>query len=72
VALPETYDDGGFTGANMDRPALHKLLDEIAAGRVDCVVVYKVDRLRGLKFHCCRTTSFKGSSGRPDHRTVNS
>jgi site-specific DNA recombinase len=45
VALPETYDDGGFTGANMDRPALHKLLGEIAAGRVDCVVVYKVDRL---------------------------
>ena len=45
VVLPETYDDGGFTGANMDRPALHKLLSEIAAGRVDCVVVYKVDRL---------------------------
>ena len=45
VALPETYDDGGFTGANMERPALRKLLDEIAAGRVDCVVVYKVDRL---------------------------
>jgi site-specific DNA recombinase len=45
VALPETYDDGGFTGANMERPALHKLLGEIAAGRVDCVVVYKVDRL---------------------------
>jgi hypothetical protein len=34
VALPETYDDGGFTGANMERPALHKLLGEIAAGRV--------------------------------------
>jgi site-specific DNA recombinase len=45
VALPETYDDGGFTGANMERPALHRLLGEIAAGRVDCVVVYKVDRL---------------------------
>ena len=45
IALPEIYADGGFTGANMDRPALHKLLKEVEAGRVDCVVVYKVDRL---------------------------
>src|SRR5438876_9806887 len=43
VALPEAYNDGGFTGANMERPALSKLLREIEAGRVDCVVVYKVD-----------------------------
>ena len=39
------YDDGGFTGANMERPALQQLLADIAAKRVDCVVVYKVDRL---------------------------
>lgn len=45
IALPEVYDDGGFTGANMDRPCLQKLLSEIKEGRVDCVVVYKVDRL---------------------------
>ena len=45
IALPEIYDDGGFTGANMDRPSLQKLLSEIKEGRVDCVVVYKVDRL---------------------------
>ena len=45
VALPEAYNDGGFTGANMERPALSKLLREIEGGRVDCVVVYKVDRL---------------------------
>ena len=43
--LPDRYDDGGFTGGNMDRPALQRLLDDIEAGRVDCVVVYKVDRL---------------------------
>lgn len=43
--LPETYDDGGFTGGNMDRPALKRLLADIDAGKVDCVVVYKVDRL---------------------------
>jgi len=45
VCLPELYDDGGFTGANMDRPALRRLLADIQAGKVDCVVVYKVDRL---------------------------
>ena len=43
--LPERYDDGGFTGANMERPALQRLLEDIDAGKVDCVVVYKVDRL---------------------------
>ena len=43
--LPQHYDDGGFTGGNMDRPALQRLLADIEAGKVDCVVVYKVDRL---------------------------
>ena len=45
VALPERYDDGGFTGGNLDRPALDRLLADIRAGLIDCVVVYKVDRL---------------------------
>jgi DNA invertase Pin-like site-specific DNA recombinase len=45
IALPELYDDGGFTGGNMDRPALGRLLDAVEAGELDCVVVYKVDRL---------------------------
>jgi site-specific DNA recombinase len=45
IALPELYDDGGFTGANMDRPALMRLLQAVEAGGLDCVVVYKVDRL---------------------------
>lgn len=43
--LPDRYDDGGFTGGNMDRPAVQRLMADIEAGRVDCVVVYKVDRL---------------------------
>lgn len=43
--LPDHYDDGGFTGGNMDRPALKRLMADIESGRVDCVVVYKVDRL---------------------------
>jgi site-specific DNA recombinase len=45
IALPQLYDDGGFTGANMDRPALIRLLHAVEAGELDCVVVYKVDRL---------------------------
>jgi site-specific DNA recombinase len=43
--LPERYDDGGFTGGNIDRPALRRLLADIEAGKLDCVLVYKVDRL---------------------------
>ena len=45
VALPEQYNDGGFSGGSMERPALDRLLRDITAGKVDCVVVYKVDRL---------------------------
>src|SRR6202158_3596017 len=45
VCLPDGYDDGGLSGATMDRPALQQLLAEIEGGRVDIVVVYKVDRL---------------------------
>ncbi len=45
ICLPETYDDGGFSGGSMDRPALKRLMEDIAAGQIDCVVVYKVDRL---------------------------
>jgi DNA invertase Pin-like site-specific DNA recombinase len=45
VCLPDGYDDGGLSGATMERPALQQLLAEIQAGRVDIVVVYKVDRL---------------------------
>ena len=39
------YDDGGFSGGNTDRPALQRLLEDVRAGRVDIIVVYKVDRL---------------------------
>ena len=43
--LPGQYDDGGISGGTMKRPALQSLLDEVRAGRVDIIVVYKVDRL---------------------------
>ncbi|MEX2187991.1 MAG: recombinase family protein, partial [Pirellulales bacterium] len=45
VCSPNRYDDGGFTGANMDRPALRRLMADIEAGKIDTVLVYKVDRL---------------------------
>ncbi len=45
VTVPEHYDDGGFSGASLDRPALKRLLAEVERGRIDCVLVYKVDRL---------------------------
>ena len=45
VVLPALYDDGGFSGGTMDRPALQRLLSDIRAGKVDVVIVYKIDRL---------------------------
>jgi DNA invertase Pin-like site-specific DNA recombinase len=39
------YDDGGYSGATLERPALQRLLADIAAGKLDCVVIYKLDRL---------------------------
>jgi site-specific DNA recombinase len=43
--LPDLYDDGGYSGGNMARPGLEQLMADVAAGRVDIIVVYKVDRL---------------------------
>lgn len=43
--LPDHYDDGGYSGGSMERPALQRLLKDVEAGRVDVIVVYKVDRL---------------------------
>jgi DNA invertase Pin-like site-specific DNA recombinase len=45
AAIPAMYDDGGYSGGSMDRPALRRLLVDIEAGLIDTVVVYKVDRL---------------------------
>ena len=44
-SLDARYNDGGFSGGSMDRPALKRLLSDIEAGKVDVVVVYKIDRL---------------------------
>ena len=44
-ALPERYDDGGHSGGSLERPGLQRLREDVEAGRVDCIAVYKVDRL---------------------------
>jgi len=43
--IQSRYDDGGYSGGSMERPALQRLLDDVDQGRLDCVMVYKVDRL---------------------------
>src|SRR5258708_27222588 len=45
LLVPDRYDDGGFSGGTLERPALKRLLADIEAGKVDVVVVYKIDRL---------------------------
>jgi site-specific DNA recombinase len=53
ILVPDRYDDGGVSGGTLDRPALKRLLTDVEAGRIDIVVVYKVDRLSRslLGFH---------------------
>ena len=45
VQLPKHYDDGGFSGGNINRPALRELMKDVEAGEIDIIVVYKIDRL---------------------------
>jgi site-specific DNA recombinase len=45
ILVPDRYDDGGFSGGTLERPALKRLRADIEAGKVDVVVVYKIDRL---------------------------
>lgn len=50
VLIPKYYDDGGYSGGNIERPALKQLMSDIKEGYVDCIVVYKIDRLtRSIK-----------------------
>jgi site-specific DNA recombinase len=43
--IPDRYDDGGYSGGTLERPALQRLLGDVGAGWVDVIVVYKIDRL---------------------------
>ncbi len=76
--LPTSYDDGGFSGGTLERPALRRLLADIRARLIDVVVVYKVDRLtRSLAdfaklvelFDQCSSSMGFHSSPSPRHST---
>ena len=54
VLVPDRYDDGGISGGTLERPALQRLLRDIEAGRVDVIVVYKIDRLSCSLMHFAR------------------
>ncbi len=63
TALPDIYDDGGLSGGTLERPALQRLLTDVAAGRIDIIVVYKVDRLtRSLLDFAKLVEAFDGAS----------
>jgi site-specific DNA recombinase len=60
VCLTQAYDDGGFSGGTLDRPALQRLLTDIGEGRIDVVVTYKIDRLtRSLRDFAKMTEIFE-------------
>ena len=62
-AIRTHYDDGGYSGGNLDRPALIKLLADIEAGKIDTVVVYKVDRLTRSLADFAKIVNVLDSSG---------
>ena len=64
TVLPTLYDDGGFSGGTMDRPALKLLLSDITDGRVDVVVVYKIDRLTRSLFDFAKIVEAFDAKGR--------
>jgi site-specific DNA recombinase len=57
ILVSERYDDGGYTGGNMQRPALQKLLADIEQGNIDCILIYKVDRLSRSLLDFARLTA---------------
>jgi DNA invertase Pin-like site-specific DNA recombinase len=63
-AVPDLYDDGGLSGGSLERPALRRLLADIKLGRIDIIVVYKVDRLtRSLLDFAKLVEAFDAASG---------
>jgi DNA invertase Pin-like site-specific DNA recombinase len=54
IAVDDEYDDPGFSGGNLERPALQRLLRDIEAGKVDAVICYRIDRLTRALTDFCR------------------
>ncbi len=63
VALPTSYDDGGFSGGTLERPALTRLMEDVKARKLDCVVVYKVDRLSRSLFDFAKIVEVFDAAG---------
>jgi site-specific DNA recombinase len=61
--ITDHYDDGGYTGGNMDRPALKRLMAAVEARAVDCIVVYKVDRFSRSLLDFMRTIEILDQNG---------
>jgi site-specific DNA recombinase len=60
VCLPDVYEDSGQSGATLKRPALQRLLADVEAGKVDCVVIHTVDRLsRSISCHAKALALFR-------------
>src|SRR4051812_10121623 len=70
--IPSKYADGGFTGGNTDRPALQQLLGDIRSGKIDVIVVYKVDRLTGRSQTLPSSSSCSTSIRSRSYRSPNS
>src|SRR5438477_12073203 len=64
-AIPGRYDDGAFSGASLDRPALQKLLADVGAGTIDSVLDYKVDRLTRLLADFANLNALYDARGAP-------
>ena len=62
-ALPDRYDDGGVSGGTLERPALKRLLADVAAGKIDVIVVYKVDRLSRSLFDFAKLVELFETAG---------
>ncbi len=58
VALAKKYDDGGYSGKNLERPAIKELFEDVRGGEIDCVVVYTLDRLSRETKDSIEVTSF--------------
>ena len=63
--IGEMYDDGGISGATMERPAFQRLLSDVSAGKIDVVVVYKVDRLTRSLSTSPKSSTFSTSTRSP-------
>lgn len=62
-SIGKKYDDGGFSGSNLNRPAIKELFEDVKVGEVDCVVVYTLDRLSRETKDCIEVTSFLEGTG---------